>query len=143
MAGKFLIDVTDDRFKIPPNDDVISFIRRVNPFSHSDVGSLLIDIGKAIDGSAPYCPSYGSCAYVVLHTADDRVFAISYGQHTMAFRRPLKVLDQAVADGGALEPNIGAGWVRFEPWGRNGVGQERLAHWARLAFADVSAPPAA
>ena len=30
MAGKFLIDLTDERFFIAANEDVIAFVRRTN-----------------------------------------------------------------------------------------------------------------
>ena len=66
MTGKFLIDVTDKRFKIAVNASVIEFIRRANAFAHTDVGIRLLDVGKALPGSHAYCPSYQSCAYVVL-----------------------------------------------------------------------------
>ena len=56
MAGKFLIELTDPRFQIADNADVIEFIRRVNPFAHSDVGSMLFDLGKEIPGAHAYCP---------------------------------------------------------------------------------------
>ena len=36
-TGRFLIDVTDARFFTPENADVLAFIRRGNPFAHSDV----------------------------------------------------------------------------------------------------------
>ena len=86
MSGRFLIDLTDPRFVIPDNADVIAFIRRVNPFAHSDVGSLLFDLATHIDGARAYCPLPQSYAYVVLHTAEYRIFAIAYGQRGLAVR---------------------------------------------------------
>jgi hypothetical protein len=68
MTGKFLIDLTDSRFHIAENEDVLEVVRRANPFAHSDVGSLLLDLGKQIPGARAYSPSYASYAYVVLHT---------------------------------------------------------------------------
>ena len=56
MTGKFLIDVTDPRFDIPQNADVLAFVRRANPFAHSDVGSLLLELGKGVAGSHAYSP---------------------------------------------------------------------------------------
>jgi hypothetical protein len=46
----FLIDLTDERFKIPANRAVIEYIRRENPFAHSDVGALLIALGRLVPG---------------------------------------------------------------------------------------------
>ena len=39
MPSKFLIDLTDPRFLMDANEDVVRFIRVANPFCHSDVGS--------------------------------------------------------------------------------------------------------
>src|SRR5512146_3356954 len=86
MAGKFLIDLTDARFHVAGNEDVLEFVRRANPFAHSDVGSLLLTLGEAIPGSRAYCPSYAQCAYVVLHTEAWRIFAVGFGERGRAFR---------------------------------------------------------
>jgi len=63
MAGRYLIDVTDARFFTPENADVIAFIRRVNPFAHSDVGTIVFECARRLDGAEAYCPSPASCAY--------------------------------------------------------------------------------
>lgn len=101
MAGKFLIDVTDARFLIPENEDVLEFIRRVNPFAHSDVGTVLFELGKEL-GTPAYCPSTKSCACVILHTPAGRIFAIAYGQRGLALRLADAAQSEALADGGAL-----------------------------------------
>ncbi len=136
MAGKFLIDITDPRFFIPANDDVIAFVRQTNPFAHSDVGSLLLGFGKRIPGTAAYCPSYASCAYVVLHSSKNRIFAIAFGQRGLAFRLPVSVAD-ALADGGEPASEIGTDWVQFDPWSaenRTTEARERLRRWCERAF---------
>jgi hypothetical protein len=61
----FLIDITEKRFKIPLNQAVIEYIRRQNPFAHSDIGDKLIEVAKRIPNTHYYCPSYKSFAYVV------------------------------------------------------------------------------
>ena len=128
MAGKFLIDVTDARFMIPANASVIEFIRRTNPFAHSDVGSLLLDLGKRLPGSHAYCPSYGSCAYVVLHNDADR---------GLAFRLAPASAAAAPDDGGTPESKIGPDWFAFEPYeGTDGLA--RLRRWSALAFFDAA-----
>ena len=136
MAGKFLIELTDPRFFIDDNADVIDFIRRVNPFAHSDVGSMLFEIGGHVSGAHAYCPVPAVYSYVALHTGADRIFAIAYGMRGLAFR--LEASDEATAlsDGGVLAPDIGAGWTRFEPWGRESTAatHERLLRWGRRAF---------
>jgi len=72
----FLIDLTDERFKIPANQAVIDYIRRENPFAHSDIGAELIRSAKLVPDAQYYCPSFSSLAYVALHTKANIVFAI-------------------------------------------------------------------
>lgn len=55
MSSRF--DVTDDRFKIAANADVIAFIRSANPSAHSDAGGVLFKVCKAIPGARSHCPS--------------------------------------------------------------------------------------
>jgi len=139
---KWLIDVTDQRFMIPGNEDVVDFIRRMNPFAHSDVGSFLLDLGKKIDGARAYCPSYKQCAYVVLHTDAWRIFAIAYGQRGLAFRLSPTSHLAAIGDGGTTAGEIGSDWIAFDPW-KSSVStlqlRARLERWSAQAFADSSA----
>jgi hypothetical protein len=142
MTGepKWLIDVTDPRFFIAANEDVIEFIRRVNPFAHSDVGSLLLDLGKKIAGAHAYSPSYKQCAYVVLHTDASSIFAIAYGQRGLAFRLSLSSYATALADDGSPADDIGRDWIKFDPWNPNiptAARQARLERWSAQAFADA------
>ena len=136
MPGKFLIDVTDARFLIPANEHVIEFIRRTNPFAHSDVGARLLDLGKELPGSHSYCPSYKSCAYVVLHTDADRIFGIAYGQLGFALRLPMDEHEAATRDGGDPDPAIGPEWMAFAPYDgpRQSGAYERLQRWTARAF---------
>jgi len=138
--GKWLIDMTDPRFIVAGNEDVIEFIRRVNPFAHSDVGSLLLDLGKKLDGARAYSPSYKQYAYVVLHTDASRVFAIAYGQRGLAFRLSPSSYAAALADDGSPAEDIGRDWVKFDPWNPNVSTAElhaRLERWSAQAFADA------
>jgi hypothetical protein len=137
MAGQFLIDVTAPRFFIPDNEDVIGFIRRVNPFAHSDIGTVLFDLGKQI-GAPTYCPAAASYAYVVLHTTKNRIFAIAYDQRGLAFRFTGAAYASALADGGAPAPAIGPEWVRFDPWAEpHPLGLSHLSRWAQRSYAEV------
>ena len=141
MPGKFLIDLTDARFRIAANEDVMEFVRRVNPFAHTDVGTRLLALGKEIPSARAYCPSYGSCAYVVLHTGADRIFAIAFGQEGLCFRISPTARADALADGGAPAPEIGADWVCFAPWDTRAMTgtHERLRRWCARAFTDAAA----
>ena len=142
MAGKFLIELTDSRFLIDDNADVIEFIRRVNPFAHSDVGSVLFELGKETPGAHAYCPVPSVYSYVVLHTDADRIFAIAFGMSALAFRLAPSDAEAAVADGGVRTPEIGAGWTRFEPWSREpqSVTNDRLARWCARACDTARSP---
>ena len=135
MGGKFLIELTDPRFVIDDNADVIAFIRRVNPFAHSDVGSVLFELGKEIPGALAYCPVPSVYSYVVLHTAENRIFAIAYGMSALAFRLATGDEPNALSDGGIRATDIGAGWTRFEPWGREPktATHGRLLRWCSRA----------
>ena len=82
----FLIDLTDERFKIPSNQAVIEYIRRENPFAHSDIGAVLIRLAKLVPGAQYYSPSFSSLAYVVLHTEANLIFAIAIGMLKIDFR---------------------------------------------------------
>ena len=135
MAGKFLIELTDARFVIPENADVIEFIRRVNPFAHSDVGSVLFELGKETPGAHAYCPVPSVYSYVVLHTNPDRIFAIAFGMSGVAFRLAPEDEAAALKDGGVRATDIGAGWMGFEPWSRDPktVTRARLLRWCNHA----------
>lgn len=141
MSRKFLIDITDSRFFVSANEDVLAFIRRANPFAHSDVGSVLFALGKQIPGAHAYCPSVSSLAYVVLHTASDRIVAIAFDQRGLAFRLGAPAYADAIADGGTEAPTIGPDWMRFDPWAVRPVDTTypHLQRWAERAFADAAA----
>ena len=135
MAGKLLIELTDPRFVIDDNADVIGFIRRVNPFAHSDVGSVLFELAKKIPGAHAYCPVPSAYSYVLLHTDANRIFAIAFDMRGLAFRIAPEDEATALADGGLPATNIGPGWVAFEPWSREPatVTRERLLRWCTRA----------
>jgi hypothetical protein len=140
MAGRFLIDVTDARFSIPENAEVMEFIRRVNPFAHSDVGQVLFDLAREI-GAGAYCPAPKVCAYVVLHSTTNRIFAIAYDQRSVAFRLPDGSQAEALTEGGEAVPKVGTDWIRFDPWAgaRAGGINPHLRSWAERSFADCAA----
>ena len=138
VPGRFLIDVTDNRFQTANNRDVIEFIRRTNPFAHSDVGSLLFEFAKAIPGARAYCPARTSLAYVVLHDEADRIVAIAFGQRGFGIRLRQASIDGAVAEGAVRAPDIGADWVTFDPWDANDkTRHQRLRAWTERAVAEA------
>lgn len=138
MTGRFLIDVTDPRFFIPENADVVAFIRTANPFAHSDVGSLVFDAARQIDGARAYCPSASNLAYVVLHTAADRIVAIAYDMRSVAVRLSGPARAEAVAAGHSPAVAIGDDWVMIDPWRQQPDGASAL-DWMRRAYAEAVA----
>ena len=133
----FLIDVTDERFKIPANRDVIEFIRRENPFAHSDIGDALIRLGKLVPGAQYYCPSFSSLAYVVLHTRANLIFAIAIGMLKIDFRLPLALVGSAIESGEGDLSAIGADWLSVPPFPRGEPRAEvdaRLHRWCEAAY---------
>jgi len=139
-TGRFLIDVTDPRFFTPENADVVAFIRRVNPFAHSDVGTIVFECARQIDGARAYCPSTKSLAYVVLHTPSHRIVAIAYGQRGLAVRLGAQARAEAIAAGNTLAPAIGPDWVDVDPWPTSrGRVQPSPCDWMTRAYADAAA----
>jgi hypothetical protein len=141
MAGKFLIDLTDARFSIAQNEEILAFVREKNPFAHSDVGSLLFEFAKEIPGAEAYCPAPASCAYVVLNTAANVIFAIAFDQQSLAFRLAGSAQDEALGDSGVRAPEIGADWIRFRAWHPPpGISNDDwLGRWAQAACDQASA----
>lgn len=115
----------------------MAFVRQANPFAHSDVGSVLLALGKTIPGAHAYSPSYASHAYVVLHTDQNQIFAIAFGQRGLAFRLAEAEHAAALADGGKRAPEIGQAWIRFDLWELNASAPERLRHWCVRALSDA------
>jgi hypothetical protein len=114
----FLIDLTDERFKTAANQSIIEYIRRANPFAHSDLGDMLIKLAKRITGAHYYCPNFSVCAYVVLHTDGNLIFAIASGMRKFALRLPRMVVSQAVADGTGEYSDIGSDWLLVDAFPR-------------------------
>ena len=137
MAGKFLIDLTDARFQTPQNADVIEFIRRANPFAHSDVGSVAFEFAKAIPGAHAYAPAARSYSYVALHDGRDRIFAIAYGQKYFGLRLATSLIDEAGLDGAVRAPEIGSVWVTFVPWdAKDKSRMQKVRAWTERAISE-------
>jgi hypothetical protein len=140
----FLIDITEERFKIPANHAVIEYIRRENPFAHSDLGDKLIKLAKRIPNTLYYCPSFASCAYVVLHTNANVIFAIALGMLSIEFRLPAAVVIDAVANGNGKTAPIGDDWLSVSPFPKDlaaSANDARLLQWCTAAhtYAEVLA----
>jgi len=133
----FLIDLTDERFKIPANRAVIEYIRRENPSAHSDIGDELIRLAKLVPGAQYYCPRFSSLAYVVLHTKANLIFAIAIGMLKIDFRLSPALVGEAMGRGEAEHSYIGADWLSVRPFPRGeprAVVDARLNRWCEAAF---------
>lgn len=133
----FLIDLTEDRFKTPANWEIVEYIRLHNPFTHSDIGSESIRLGKRLSGARHYCPDFKACTYVVPHTERDLIFAIGLGMKHLAFRVPPDVFSEALTDGTAEQAEIGADWLccaPFAPGGATAAVRTRLERWSEAAY---------
>jgi hypothetical protein len=140
-----LIDLTDAKFKIQVNEAVVDYIGRANPFAHSDVGGKLIELAKGVAGAHAYSPDYRACAYVVLHSDANVIFAMASGMSSIAFRLPQAAAREASADR-AAPCDIGKGWLAFDPFGRpSKPGEGVLVKWCLAAcrYAQtLGSPPA-
>ncbi|HKW52377.1 MAG TPA: hypothetical protein VJO12_01705 [Stellaceae bacterium] len=129
----FLIDLTDDKFKIPGNEAVIGFIRRANPFAHTDPAGKLAQLGKAVAGVRIYVPSPRSASYLALHADANVIFAPAFGMKTIALRLPPDVL----AQGGAPFLDIGEDWLSVEAFrapAASAAWDAMLQRWVEAAY---------
>jgi hypothetical protein len=129
----FLIDLTDDKFKIPENAAVIDFIRRANPFAHTDPADKLARLGKTIPGIRIYLPSPRAHSYLALHTEANVIFAVAFGMKDIALRLPPEVL----AEGGAPFLKIGEDWLSVEAFrgpAASAAWDATLRRWVEAAY---------
>ena len=127
-----LIDLTDRKFVIAANRAALDFIAATNPFAHSDVGSKLIALSKALPDAAFYSPSFGSYAYVALHDKSNRIFSLATGMRDIHFR--LLPLDVPTAlSAGATRSGIGAEWISVDAFVPNADWDSRLHSWCASA----------
>ncbi len=101
----------EDRFRIPENSYVLSFIEHENPSAHDGIASMLTSSARGLRYVRWYCPDVHAYAYVVLHTRNNRIFGIAYGMRVISFRLPNVALAEAVADGGFICDEIGGDWI--------------------------------
>ena len=115
------------------NAEVIGHIRNANPFAHSDLGQRLIDLQKRLGLGAIYCPSFASCAFVLLHDQANTVFAFAGGMRDISFLLPPVLRDEIQRDGLAQASSIGPSWVDIAAF--TGDATARLETCCTAAFA--------
>ena len=126
----------DDRLDTPANADLMRYLRREHPSAHSDVAEALTAAAAGVAGVQTYCPDRDAYAFVALHLEDFTVIGPAFGMSGLALLIPEAARGDALRDGGAHAPDLGPGWVRFEPWGEAEALAEsraRLARWCAVA----------
>ena len=104
----------DDRFRITDNRAILAFIERVNPSAHDDVASILTRSAEDLRGVKWYCPDVHRYAYFVLHTRQQRIFAIAFGMNAIAFRLPRSLHPDALTAGGTVYAEIDEEWIMWQ-----------------------------
>jgi hypothetical protein len=132
----WLIDLTDQRFKIPANADVVGYIARANPFAHSDLGQRLIDLKGTLSEATVYSPSFKICAYVVLHNPANVIFAFAADMRDLSFRLPPAMHGEMLALGRANPSRIGGEWLDIAafPSRQTTESEQRLADYCAAAL---------
>lgn len=124
------------KFRIAENEDVLAFIERENPSAHDNVASVLTDSANGLPDVQWYCPDVHAYAYMVLHTRDNRIFALAFGMNGLAYRVPPKMIPEALANCGSACSDIGADWVLIAPWPQGGAPQAAAPNhklWCKIA----------
>lgn len=130
----------DPRFHTPANSSVLRFIHREQPSAHSDVADELIRAAAGVAGLHHYCPDPSRYAFFALHLDDLTIVGLAFGQSGIAFRLPKSQVDEAIRDRGVVSPELGDGWIRFDPWPvdeKLAESRRRLARWCAVAAGGV------
>ncbi len=126
----------DERLDTAANADVLRYLRRESPSAHSDVAEALGRAAAGLSGVRSYCPDPERYAFVALHLDDGTIVGLAYGMSGLALRIPAERRGHALSDGGASAPELGADWIRFEPWTDGETLDEsraRIARWCAAA----------
>jgi hypothetical protein len=133
----FLIGITEgSASRFPPitqstniSDAQIHLLIRI-------LANQLIKLSKLIPNTHYYCPSFASCAYLVLHTDANVIFAIALGMLSIGFHLPAAVVIDAVANGDGKVSPIGDDWLSVSPFPRGlaaSANDARLLQWCEAA----------
>jgi len=125
------------RFSGNQNVEVVGFLTREHPSAHSDVTDELSKAAEGLPGVGWFCPDVQRYAYLVLHSKQDLIFGIAIGMSGLVLKLPADQNPAARLDGGEPRPEIGSGWICFNPFASptNMAGtRAKLRHWCRVAF---------
>ena len=124
-------------FLQPCNVTVTRFLEITSPSAHSDIVGELLLSAAGLPGAGSYCPDHQNYAYVVLHTVDNKIFALAYGIKRLCYRVPSGFSAAVEAHGGKAWAEIGPEWVCFDLFDtgeRTEVSRQRMVKWCRIAF---------
>lgn len=132
------------RFDSARNAEALRFLAQKHPSAHSDLSEELMKSAAGLPRVSSYCPDAQSYAYVVLHTENKLIFAMALGMKDLVFKLPETQIPQARLEGGEPWPDIGPGWVGFDPFAvptdMPGT-RAKLHRWCRVALASSTTGP--
>jgi hypothetical protein len=128
----------DERLRVAQNRAVLAFLDQAQPSAHSDVASEL-DLGcRGLPGVSLYCPDPMRYAWVAALDREQCIFGLAYGMRELALRVGAGRVDAAVASGAERAPELGPGWVGFDPFAADepqAQTRARIRDWCRIALA--------
>lgn len=125
----------DPRLRTAANACVLALLEREPSLSaHDDLAQILSRSARGLAGVRSYCPDPAGYAFVALHDRADRIFALAFGQSTLAFRLGAQHAAQAQAAGARPCTALGPRWACFDAFAAPGFDASR---WCALALAAV------
>jgi hypothetical protein len=130
VEGDSLAELVD----VDRNQDILSFLERVQPDCHSDNCQVLVDAAVKQCGEwIGFSPSFKSYGYTALIT-NRVIFSLAFGQRSVYFRLPDPFHEIALATGGVPANEIGWQWVEIELFRTNWPTPD-VPFWTLKAYA--------
>lgn len=128
---------TPPELRLPVNAGVLRYLESAQPSAHGDLAEELARAVEGLAGVSTVSPDVARCAWVAACTREKRVFALARGMRSLAVRLAADLVAAALADRGAACPELGPGWVEFDPFladERTPITRERVRRWCGTAF---------
>lgn len=129
------------RFGRPENAKVVRYLKKKGPSAHGDLVDELLLASNEIEDRQVYCPDVQKFAYSLLYTTSGIIYAVAVGMRVLAFRLPEAEISNALSSGAASYPELGEGWMAFEPFQPEipmEMVRKDLKYWCELAFKNAS-----